>query len=58
MGRYQALHHSLKFFLDLDLHTDGEYYGVDVGVAVQTSGGVGVGAVKDSVLLSSWRSTT
>ncbi len=48
----------LNFVLDLDLRTDTVYYGIEVGVAVQSSGGVGVGARKDRTLLFSSRSNT
>ena len=36
----------IEFCSDVDLHTDTVYYGIEVGVAVQSSGGVGVGARK------------
>lgn len=42
-GEYR-LFTALIFVLDLDMHTDAVYYGIEVGVAVQSSGGVGVGA--------------
>ena len=40
---------TLNFVLDLNLHTEPVYHGIGMGVAVQSGGGVGVGARKDRV---------